>query len=110
MTGAKPVVRRALAEQDIEEAIDRYLTEGGADLALRFVDALEAATRHIARHPATGSPRYATAIDLPGLRFWPLKRFPQLVFYVEHGDAIDAWRVLHGQRDIPAWLSNEPDA
>ena len=21
------------------------------------------------------------------------------------GDPIDVWRVLHGQRDIPAWLS-----
>ena len=58
-----------------------------------------------ARHPASGSPRYAHELDLPDLRFWPLKRYPCLVFYVERRDHIDVWRVLHGQRDIPAWLS-----
>jgi toxin ParE1/3/4 len=30
------------------------------------------------------------------------------VFYVERPDHIDVWRVLHGQRDIPAWMQ-EPD-
>jgi toxin ParE1/3/4 len=30
------------------------------------------------------------------------------VFYVERHDHIDVWRVLHGQRDIPAWMQ-EPD-
>jgi toxin ParE1/3/4 len=25
-----------------------------------------------------------------------------LIFYVEKDDHVDVWRVLHGQRDIPA--------
>ena len=83
-----------------------YLTEGGAPLGLRYVEALEAAVRHIGLNPATGSPRYATELGLPGLRFWPLKRFPTLVFYAEHQDHVDVWRVLHGQHDIPAWLAD----
>jgi len=37
-----------------------------------------------------------------------LPRYPYLVFYVEHADHIDVWRVLHGQRDIPAWM-REPE-
>jgi toxin ParE1/3/4 len=41
---------------------------------------------------------------LPGLQSWPLTRYPHLVFYVERPDHIDVWRVLHGQRDIPAWM------
>ena len=44
-----------------------------------------------------------------GLRSWPLTRHPYLVFYLERPDHIDVWRVLHGQRDIPAWLL-EPDS
>jgi len=28
----------------------------------------------------------------------------QVVFFVDHGDHIDVWRILHGQRDIPAWI------
>jgi toxin ParE1/3/4 len=33
-----------------------------------------------------------------------LSRYPYLLFYVERQDHIDVWRVLHSQRDIPAWL------
>ena len=33
---------------------------------------------------------------------------PYLVFYVERPDHIDVWRVLHSQRDIPAWMQ-EPE-
>lgn len=104
----KPVVPRELANLDVDEAIGHYLSEGSEQAALGFIDALELAYVHIGRHPATGSPRYAHELDLPGLRSWPLKRFPYLVFYVERDDQVDVWRVLHGQRDIPAWMP-EPD-
>lgn len=106
---AKPVVPRELANRDIEEGVEYYLSEGATDAALGFVDALERAYTHIGRHPATGSLRYATELDLPGLRAWPLKRYPYLVFYCERQDRIDVWRVLHDRRDLPAWMRN-PDA
>lgn len=101
---AKPVIPRALANRDIEAALDHYLGEAGEAVALGFVDALEMAYRHIASHPATGSSRYAHELDLPGLRVWPLKRFPYLVFYLDNGRHIDVWRILHAERDIPAWM------
>ena len=106
---AKPVVLRAKAQQDIDEAMAYYLGEGGEALALRLIDALEQATSHIAMHPGTGSPHYGHELNLPGLRSWPLTRFEHLLFYVEHEGHIDLWRVLHSRRDIPAWM-NEPDA
>ena len=68
---------------------------------------VDAAGEGQARHPATGSARYALELNLPGLRSWPLKHYPYLVFYVERADHIDVWRVLHSQRDIPAWLLDE---
>ncbi len=104
----KPVIPRALASRDVDQAIDHYLDEGGERVGLGFIDALEKAYRHIARHPASGAPRYAQELDLPGLRAWPLKRYPYLVFYVERDDHIDVWRVLHSQRDLPAWM-REPE-
>lgn len=103
----KRVCRREQADRDIEEAIGFYLEQAAPDAALKFVDALERAIGHIARHPPTGSPRYAHELGLAGLRCWPLKRFPYLVFYVEYSDYIDVWRILHGRRDIPAWLHAE---
>jgi len=101
---SKPVVRRASADQDLLEAVEYYLQDAGDEVALRFVDAVEKAFRHIARHPASGSPRYALELELPGVRCWPVKHFPYLIFYVEREDHIDVWRLLHGQQDIPAWL------
>ena len=101
----KAVIPRELANQDVDEAIDHYLGEGAEQAALRFVDDLEKAYTHISRQSASGSPRYAHELNLPGLRFWPLTRFPYLVFYFERGDVVDVWRVLHAKRDIPAWMS-----
>ncbi|HWR86986.1 MAG TPA: type II toxin-antitoxin system RelE/ParE family toxin [Acidiferrobacterales bacterium] len=106
----KPIVPRTLVTQDVNEAIEHYLSEGAAQAALGFVDALEQAYGHIGRYPTTGSPRYAHELNLPRLRFWPLKRYPYLVFYVERSDHIDVWRVLHGQRDIPAWMRDSEQA
>ena len=103
---AKPVVPRELAGRDVEAAIDYYLREGSERVALGFIDALERAYDQIGRYPASGSPRYAHELDLPGLRSWKLKLYPHLVFYVEREDHIDVWRVLHGERDIPAWMQD----
>jgi toxin ParE1/3/4 len=101
----KGVVPRELANRDVEEAIDHYLVEATPKVALGFVDELEKAYAHIARHPASGSPRYAHHLGLADLRFWPIGRYPYLIFYVERDEHIDVWRVLHEQRDIPAWMN-----
>jgi len=100
----RPVVPRAAASHGVERTIDYYLREGSAATALGFIDALEKAYRHIGRAPASGSPRYAHELDIPGLRSWPLRGYPQVVFYVERVDHVDVWRVLHGERDIPETL------
>jgi toxin ParE1/3/4 len=104
----KPVVPRQLASADVDDAIDHCLREGGQLAALGFIDALARAYAHIGRHPATGLPRYAHELNLPGLRSWPLARFPYLVFYLEQSDHIDVWRLLHQRRDVPAWMQ-DPD-
>ena len=100
----KPVVPREQASRDVDEAIAHDLQGGSVQAAPGFIDALERAYAHIGRHPATGSPRYAHELNLAGLRSWPLTRHPHLLFYVERPDHVDVWRVLHGQRDIPAWM------
>ena len=100
----KPVVLRERARRDIDEAIEHYLSEAGPAVALDFVDALEDTIRQIGERPASGSPRHAHELDIPGLRFRSVGRFPYLVFYVERDADIDVWRVLHGARDIPSWL------
>lgn len=100
----RPIVPRELANRDVDEAIGHYLSQGAEQTALGFINALAQAYAHIGRHPAVGSLRYAHEINLPGLRFWPLTQYPHLVFYIERADHIDVLRVLHGERDIPAWM------
>lgn len=102
----RPLMRRARADADVDEAIDHYLA-GSADVALGFVDALEVAYRAIRRTPSIGPPRNAHALNLPGLRFWPCRRYSYLIFYVEYADRIEAWRVLHASRDLPRWLVDD---
>ena len=99
----KPIIRLARADEDVQSALDYYLNESVA-AATGFIDTIETAYQHIQRAPASGSPRYAHELNLPGLRSWSCARYPFLVFYFEHSDQIDIWRVLHQQRDIPPTL------
>lgn len=102
----KPVIPRELAHQDVDSALQNYLAESAAPIALGFIDSLEGAYMHIARPPASGSLRYAHALNLPGLRYWQLRTYPYLVFYLERESFIDVWRVLNAKRDIPAWFQD----
>ncbi len=102
----KPALRSALAEQDIQDALEYYLSEA-PHVVDAFIDALEAASQHIETLPGSGSPRYAHALDIPRLRFWSLTRFPYAIFYIEHGDHLDVLRLVHLNRDIPASLQGD---
>jgi toxin ParE1/3/4 len=102
---AKPIALRPEADLDIHNAVNYHRREGGPKLAGRWIDALQAGLNQVGSHPATGSTRYTAVLQLAGLRFWPLKKFPYLIFYIERDDHVDVWRVLHAERDVPAWLS-----
>lgn len=100
----KPVVLLPQAERDTQQAIEHYRLEGGPALAGKWVEAIESSLRHPSLNPKTGSTRYAAVLKLAGLRFWPMKRFPYLIFYVEREAQVDVWRVLLMQRDVAEWL------
>lgn len=100
----KRVQVRPRADRDIDLAI-AHLLEDSPTAARQFLRELEAAMRRIAERPATGSPRYAHV--LKGVRFWPLRRFRYLVFYLQRSAYVDVIRVLHGSRDLPAALQSE---
>ena len=104
----KPLVRLLQADQDVDQAL-AYDAVEAPSMELNFLDALEKAYLHIQRHPGTGSRRYAHTLDIPGLRFWPCQRFPQIVFYVERDEHIALVRLLHGSRDLPATFQDLTD-
>lgn len=104
---AKPVSRSRQAQQDIVETIDYYKAVASAEVALRFVEALEDASVHISEFPAAGSPRFWERQGLSGLRSRQIRDFPHLIFYVEEADRIVIWRVLHAARNLSARLSEQ---
>ena len=100
----KLVILRRLAEADVDAALTYYVAEAGVDIALAFIGALEQSNHRISEDPAMYSPRWGIELNLPGLRSLRVSKFPFVIFYMEQPDHIDVWRVLHAQRDIPAFL------
>ncbi len=99
---------RKVARRDVADAAYWYGTEAGLAVGERFLAAVEAALAHVTQNPASGSRRYAMPLQLEGVRFWPVQGFPYLIFYIDRDTHVDVLRVLHAQRDIPAWLQGTP--
>ena len=106
---SKPVVLRAAARRDVDNAVNHYLVEAGRRTALRFIDRVEEAFLHVAMNPESGSARYGHELNLAELRSWSVRSYPYLVFYMTARGQVDVWRVLHRQRDIPAWMGEGED-
>lgn len=104
----KPVIPTRQAHQDVEDELSHYFVDERSEQAAHgFIAEIERAYAHLARHPNIGSPRYAYELDIPGLRSWPLDRYPHLIFYIERKDHVEVWRVLNAKRDIPTWLLSD---
>lgn len=101
----KPVVWSQAAKRDTNETAHWHASQGGLSLAERFLTQMEATLDHISAHPQTGSTRHGMLLKIDELRFWPVNGFPYSVFYIERPARVDVWRVLHAQRDIPAWAA-----
>jgi len=100
----KPIVPRVIAEADLDRAFHHYLNTAGPKVAERFATEFEQILRLISRFPALGSPRYAFERGVAEIRYWPLKKFPYMIFYLEQERHIDVWRVLHSHMDIAEQL------
>ena len=69
-----------------------------------FALTVDSELSHLRRHPDTGSPRYGLQLGIPGLRSWPVKKFPYMIFYMVEDTRIVVLRVLHQSTDIPVHL------
>jgi toxin ParE1/3/4 len=98
----KSVIRLESAQADERETVAHYAREAGLDLSLRFTEALRDTYRSIGDRAEIGSSRYGDLIGIENLRSRRVKRFPFLVFYVDRGEHVDVWRIIHERRDIGA--------
>ena len=101
---ASRIRRRLKAAQDAEHYAD-YIAKDSLEAAVRFLENTESTLRDLADNPGIGTPFESDHPELSQLRFRRVKGFPNhLIFYVDHTDAVEVVRILHGARDLDTEL------
>ena len=105
-----PVEKSPLFETDVTGRFAYYVDEAGEEVAWRFLAAVELTLAKLGKQPEMGSIRRFRNPLLQGLRSFrvepPFDRF--LVFYRSTDQALQAWRLMHGARDLPRRLVEPP--
>lgn len=87
-----------------------YLQEAGEHVAWRFFDAVELTVARVAGHSEIGRLRCFNDERLQGLRSLrvdvPFDKV--LIFYRVASDHIELWRLMHGARNLPVLLKEQP--
>jgi toxin ParE1/3/4 len=97
------------AQEDVLE-ITRYIASGSLRAAEGFREALEHAYSTLEAMPYLGASRSFGHPRLFDVRLWPIPKFEKyLLLYRPHPDSIEIVRVVHGARDLPALLAEEPE-
>lgn len=102
------VIWRTIAEEDLTEA---YLHIGAdsPEAAERLLDAVGDAVALLLENPQAGNPREFRSPRAQGIRSWAPRAFPNyLIFYRVDGDDMEVVRFLHGARDLPRYLEEDP--
>ena len=87
------------ADKDVDEAADYYADEGGLDLVLRFLYAIEETLLFLRENPHVGARTDFGKQKLEGLRRWRVTDFESyLVFHRLADGTLEIVRVLHGAR------------
>ena len=69
-------------------------------MAVRLLNATNAALDQIELDPGIGSPVLGKSLDIPDRRTWRVSRFPLLWFYFERDHHLDVVRLLGERQDV----------
>jgi toxin ParE1/3/4 len=106
-----PIVISQRAERDIAFQYEWYLNQAGLEFAERYLLAVDQTIRNLAEHPDFGIKRHFQSPELAGIRSSLVRGAFQkhLVFYRADSE-LSIVRVMHGARDLPNRLTEDPDA
>jgi len=95
---------------DFDRQFCWYDQEAGWEVACGYLDATDASLEKLAGLPDLGSITHFVEPELQGLRFLPVNRpcNTHLIFYRADSTTIEAWRIVHGARDLPRRLLEPP--
>lgn len=98
-------------KQDFANQFGWYVDEAGPEVARRFQAALDISLQKVGQQPDLGRLRRFRNPQLRGLRSITVDRpFNQLLlFYRVEAEHIEAWRLMHGARDLPRRLVELPE-
>jgi len=95
---------------DFDQQCRWYLEQAGEELAERFLDAVLVTLRLLSGQPDLGRRRKFRHPALRNLRSFrvnaPFNRM--LIFYRVTKDTLEAWRLMHGSRNLPHRLVEPP--
>lgn len=102
MIGLSPAAKQDLIDHYV------YFGEEDADLADRFLDAVDATLDRLEAMPRMGRVFPTANPRIAGLRMFAVPGFPKhLVFYRVVDEGIEVMRVLHGARDLAELLADD---
>ena len=88
---------RPEARQELVEAAQWYLAEGGAAVAEQWGWTIERALLLLSQMPQIGTAYSSRS------RTWPLKRFPYTLVYSVQGEVLTVLAVAHQSREPGYW-------
>jgi toxin ParE1/3/4 len=104
---SRRLVVRPLAKSDLDEQ-SLYIAKDSVNIALRFLDAAEAAFDRLRSFPGVGTRRHFLHSELKDVRSWPIPGFEKhVIFYRASSDLVDVLRVMHTARDLDRILGPE---
>lgn len=107
MARRRRVERRPRARLDVVEQAIYLGQEASEEVALRFIDAVDAAFRRLADTPEIGRLCELRSPRLAGLRSWSVPGFEKhLIFYRVDEDLVEVVRIVHGARDLALALED----
>ena len=108
----RPLQRNPLFTADVQHQFGWYWDKAGEEVAWQYEAAVEETLHLILRQPEIGRLRQFSEPALRGLRSHvvtpPYNR--HILFYRFAGGVIEAWRIMHGARDLPRRLLESPGA
>jgi plasmid stabilization system protein ParE len=101
-----PVLQRETFEADVANRFRWYLEEAGETVAQRFKTAVDETLDYLSLHPELGRRRRFRHPRLADLRSFRVKPpFNKVIaFYRVTDTYLEAWRLMHGSRDLPRRL------
>lgn len=98
------------AEQDMTLQCRWYLENADLDVAERYLLAVHETIQTLAGKPDLGRPRHFTAPELAHIRSIQVRQpFDRHLLFYWDGSTLRIERVMHGARDLPRRLLQEPE-